>query len=134
MVYTISETEYIRILWQRDSDFCNYGEWIKGASTTPVYLREIPTSATHGLAGYKVVIEEFDPNEKDHAHTSECKHIDYMFEKEVLNSSYLINSETQEKIPFTYSTESDLDFYFSWVSDTLITFKTMRAKSIKNTI
>lgn len=131
MVYTISETEYIRILLQRDSDFCNYGEWVNGDSITPVYLRERPIHATHGLAGYEVYIEEFNPNEKDHVHTSECKHIEYMFEKGVLNSSYLINLETEEKISFTYSTENDLDFYFSWVSDTLIAFKNTEGKIYK---
>lgn len=131
MVYTISETEYIRILWQKDSDFSCYGEWVTGDSITPVYLRECPIHATHGLAGYEVYIEEFNPNEQEHIHTSECKHIYYMFEKGVLNSSYFINLETEEKISFTYSTETDLDFYFSWVSDTLITFKNADGKIYK---
>lgn len=131
MVYTISEAEYIRILWKKDSEFCNYGEWVKGDSVKPIYLREQPIHATHGLAGYEVLIEEFNPNEKEHVHTSACDHINYMFENGVLNSAYLVNLKTQEKIPITYSTEPDVDFYFSWVSDTLIAFKNTEDKIYK---
>lgn len=131
MVYTISEKEHIRILWQRDSDFSCYGEWINGEVVKPVYLREQPIHATHGLVGYEVWIEEFNPDEKEHIHTSECNHTYLNFEKGVLNSSYFINSQTQEKIPYTYSTESNLDFYFSWVSEDFITFKNTSGKIYK---
>ena len=39
-----------------------------------------------------------------------------------MNSSYLINPQTEEKIPITFSIDKDLDFYFSWVAQTYIDF------------
>lgn len=38
MVYTISDKESIRILYNPDSNYHLYGEWIKDQTTTPVHL------------------------------------------------------------------------------------------------
>jgi hypothetical protein len=122
MVYTISDTEYIRILWQASSEFCNYGEWVNGDSVRPVYLR------VELIGGYEAVIEEFNPDEKNHTHNLTCKHTLFKLDKGIANSSCFIEPETEEKIPFTFSTESDLNFNFSWVSDTLISFKNTKGK------
>ena len=80
---------------------------------------------------HEVILFRIDPNEKDHFYSAECDK--FMLDRGVLNSSYIINTETNEEIPITYSTESDLDFYFSWISPTLITFKNTEGKKyIKN--
>lgn len=122
MIYTISENEYIRILCDSNSQFNHYGEWVKGDRTEAVYLEHyVVPSMFPGDGGLDCYIEIFDPTEKDHVHSSTCNHT-YSFEKGVMNSSYLINPKTEEKIPITFSIDKDLDFYFSWVSQTYIDF------------
>lgn len=123
MVYTISENEYIRILCSSNSQFNFYGEWVKGDRTEAVYLEHYvkPSTFAGGDGGLVCDIEIFDPTEKDHVHSSTCNHT-YSFEKGAMNSSYLINPKTEEKIPITFSFDKDLDFYFSWVSQTYIDF------------
>ena len=132
MVYTISENEYIRILQNSNSDFNYYGEWVKGDKTEAVYLEHYvrPSTFAGGDGGLICDIEIFDPTEKDHSCSSSCNHT-YSFEKGAMNSSYLINPKTEEKIPITFSIDKDTDFYFSWVSDTLITFKNAEGKIYK---
>ena len=123
MVYTISENEYIRILYSGNSQFSYYGEWVKGDRTDAVYLEHyVIPSMFPGDGGLVCDIEIFDPTEKEHIHSSSCNHT-YSFEKGAMNSSYLINPKTEEKIPITFSIDKNLDFYFSWVSDTLLAFK-----------
>lgn len=123
MVYTISENEYIRILCNSNSQFNFYGEWVKGDKTEAVYLYHhlMPSMFLHSDGRFDCCIEIFDPTEKDHVHSSSCNHT-YSFEKGAMNSSYLINYKTEEKIPITFSIDNDLDFYFSWVSQTYIDF------------
>ena len=123
MVYTISENEYIRILYNINSPFHLWGEWVKGDKTEAVYLEHYvkPSMFAGGDGGLVCDIEIFDPAEKDHVHSSSCNHT-YSFEKGAMNSSYLINPKTEEKIPITFSIDKDLDFYFSWVSQTYIDF------------
>ena len=123
MVYTISENEYIRILYNINSPFHLWGEWVKGDKTEAVYLEHYlkPSTFAGGDGGLICDIEILDPAEKDHVHSSSCSHT-YSFEKGAMNSSYLINSKTQEKIPITLSMDKNLDFYFSWVSQTYIDF------------
>ena len=122
MVYTISENEYIRILCNSSSQFNFYGEWVKEDRTEAVYLNHyIVPSMFPGDGGLDCYIEIFDPTEKDHVHSSTCNHT-YSFEKGAMNSSYLINPNTEEKIPITFSIDKNLDFYFSWVSQIYIDF------------
>ena len=123
MVYTISENEYIRILYSSNSQFNFYGEWVKGDKTEAIHLEHYvkPSMFAGGDGGLICDIEIFDPTEKDHVHSSSCNHT-YSFEKGAMNSSYLINPKTEEKIPITFSIDKDLDFYFSWVSQTYIDF------------
>ena len=122
MVYTISKNEYIRILYNSNSQFHLYGEWVKEDRTEAVYLNHyIVPSMFPGDGGLDCYIEIFDPTEKDHVHSSTCNHT-YSFEKGAMNSSYLINPNTEEKIPITFSIDKNLDFYFSWVSQTYIDF------------
>lgn len=131
MIYTISENEYIRILYNSNSEFNYYGEWVKEDRTEAVYLEHyVKPSTFPGDGGLVCDIEIFDPTEKDHAHSSSCNHT-YSFEKGAMNSSYLINPNTEEKIPITFSIDKDLDFYFSWVSDTLIAFENSEGKIYK---
>jgi len=122
MVYTISENEYIRILCSSNSQFNFYGEWVMEDRTEAVYLyHHLVPSMFPGDGGLDCYVEIFDPTEKDHVHSSSCNHT-YSFEKGAMNSSYLINPKTEEKIPITFSIDKDLDFYFSWVSQTYIDF------------
>lgn len=122
MVYTISENEYIRILCSSNSQFNFYGEWVMEDRTEAVYLyHHLVPSMFPGDGGLDCYVEIFDPAEKDHVHSSSCNHT-YSFEKGAMNSSYLINSKTEEKIPITFSIDKNLDFYFSWVSQTYIDF------------
>lgn len=123
MVYTISENEYIRILCSSNSQFNHYGEWVKGDRTEAVYLQHYvkPSTFAGSDGGLVCDIEIFDPTEKGHVHSSSCNHI-YSFEKGAMNSSYLINPKTDEKIPITFFVDKSLDFYFSWVSQTYIDF------------
>ena len=132
MFYTISENEYIRILCSSNSQFNFYGEWVKGDKTEAVYLEHYvkPSTFAGGDGGLVCDIEIFDPTEKDHVHSSSCNHT-YSFEKDAMNSSYLINPNTEEKIPITFSIDKNLDFYFSWVSDTLIAFENSEGKIYK---
>ena len=132
MVYTISKNEYIRILYNSNSQFHLYGEWVKGDKTEAVYLEHYvkPSMFAGGDGGLVCDIEIFDPAEKDHVHSSSCNHT-YSFEKGAMNSSYLINPKTEEKIPITFSIDKDLDFYFSWVSQTYIDFFNMNDKIYK---
>ena len=123
MVYTISENEYIRILCNSNSEFNFYGEWVKEDRTEAVYLEHYvrPSTFAGGDGGLVCNIEIFDPSEKDHVCSSSCNHT-YSFEKGAMNSSYLINPKTEEKIPITLSLDENVDFYFSWVSQTYIEF------------
>ncbi len=121
MVYTISENEYIRILCDSNSQFNHYGEWVKGDRTEAVYLEHYVRPSTFGDGGLICDIEIFNPAEKDHVHSSTCSHT-YSFEKGAMNSSYLINPKTEEKIPITFSIDKNVNFYFSWVSQTYIEF------------
>ena len=123
MVYTISENEYIRILCNRNSEFNFYGEWVKEDRTEAVYLEHYvrPSTFAGGDGGLVCNIEIFDPSEKDHVCSSSCNHT-YSFEKGAMNSSYLINPKTEEKIPITLSLDENVNFYFSWVSQTYIEF------------
>lgn len=122
MLYTISENEYIRILCSSNSQFNFYGEWVMEDRTEAVYLyHHLVPSMFLGDGGLDCYVEIFDPTEKDHVHSSSCNHT-YSFEKGAMNSSYLINSKTEEKIPITFSIDKNLDFYFSWVSQTYIDF------------
>ena len=122
MIYTISENEYIRILYSSNSQFSYYGEWIKGDKTEAVYLeRYLVPSMFPGDGGLDCDIVIFDPTEKGHVHSNACNHI-YSFEKGAMNSSYLLNPQTEEKIPITFSVDKNVDFYFSWVSQTYIDF------------
>ena len=122
MLYTISENEYIRILCSSNSQFNFYGEWVMEDRTEAVYLyHHLVPSMFPGDGGLDCYVEIFDPTEKDHVHSSSCNHT-YSFEKGAMNSSYLINSKTEEKIPITFSIDKNLDFYFSWVSQTYIDF------------
>ena len=122
MVYTISENEYIRILCSSNSQFTFYGEWVKEDRTEAVYLQHyVQPSMFPGDGGLVCDIEIFDPTEKNHSCSSSCNHT-YSFEKGAMNSSYLINPKTEEKIPITLSIDKNLDFYFSWVSQTYIEF------------
>ena len=123
MVYTISENEYIRILCSSNSQFHFYGEWVKGDKTEAVYLEHYlkPSTFAGGDGGLICDIEIFDPAEKGHSHSSACSHT-YSFEKGAMNSAYLINPQTEEKIPITLSMDKNLDFYFSWVSQIYIHF------------
>ena len=132
MVYTISKNEYIRILYNSNSQFHLYGEWVKGDKTEAVYLEHYvrPSTFAGGDGGLICNIEIFDPTEKDHVHSSSCNHT-YSFEKGAMNSSYLINPKNEEKIPITFSIDKNLDFYFSWVSDTLIAFENSEGKIYK---
>lgn len=132
MIYTISENEYIRILCNSNSEFNYYGEWVKEDRTEAVYLEHYvqPSTFAGGDGGLVCDIEIFDPTEKDHAHSSSCNHT-YSFEKGAMNSSYLINPKNEEKIPITFSIDKNWDFYFSWVSDTLIAFENSEGKIYK---
>ena len=132
MVYTISENEYIRILCNSNSQFNYYGEWVKGDRTDAVYLEHYvePSTFAGGDGGLVCDIEIFDPTEKEHIHSSSCNHT-YSFEKGAMNSSYLINPKTEEKIPITLSLDENVDFYFSWVSQTYIEFFNMNNKVYK---
>lgn len=122
MIYTISENEYIRILCDSNSQFNHYGEWVKGDRTEAVYLEHyVVPSMFPGDGGLDCYIDVFDPSEKDHIHSSSCNHT-YSFEKGAMNSSYLFNPKTEEKISITFSIDKNLDFYFSWVSQTYINF------------
>ena len=123
MVYTISENEYIRILCDINSQFNYYGEWVKENKTEAVYLEHYikPSTFAGGDGGLVCNIEIFDPAEKDHVHSSSCNHT-YSFEKGAMNSSYLINPKTEEKISITLSIDKNVDFYFSWISQTYIDF------------
>lgn len=123
MVYTISENEYIRILYNSNSPFHLRGEWVKEDKTEAVYLEHYlkPSTFAGGDGGLICDIEIFDPTEKDHVHSNSCNHT-YSFEKGAMNSSYLINPKTEEKIPIALSIDKNLDFYFSWVSQTYIDF------------
>ena len=123
MVYTISENEYIRILYHSNSPFHLCGEWVKGDKTEAVYLEHYlkPSTFAGGDGGLICDIEIFDPAKKGHSHSSACSHT-YRFEKGAMNSSYLINPQTEEKIPITLSMDKNLDFYFSWVSQIYIHF------------
>lgn len=51
MVYTISDKESIRILYNPDSDYHLYGEWIKDQTTTPVRLDADDIPSTFGNGG-----------------------------------------------------------------------------------
>ena len=132
MVYTISENEYIRILCNSNSEFNFYGEWVKEDRTEAVYLEHYvrPSTFAGGDGGLVCNIEIFDPSEKDHVCSSSCNHT-YSFEKGAMNSSYLINPKTEEKIPITLSLDENVDFYFSWVSQTYIEFFNMNNKVYK---
>ena len=121
MIYTISENEYIRILYSGNSQFSYYGEWVKGDRTDAVYLEHYVKPSTGGDGGLVCDIEIFDPTEKEHIHSSSCNHT-YSFEKGAMNSSYLINSKTEEKIPITFSIDKNVNFYFSWVSQIYLDF------------
>ena len=123
MVYTISENEYIRILCNSNSEFNFYGEWVKEDRTEAVYLEHYvrPSMFAGGDGGLVCNIEIFDPSEKDHVCSSSCNHT-YSFEKGAMNSSYLINPKTEEKIPITFSIDKNVDFYFSWVSQIYLDF------------
>lgn len=122
MVYTISKNEYIRILYNSNSQFHLYGEWVMEDRTEAVYLyHHLLPSMFPGDGGLDCYVEIFDPTEKDHVHSSSCNHT-YSFEKGAMNSSYLINYKTEEKIPITFSIDKNLDFYFSWVSQIYIDF------------
>ena len=123
MVYTISDEEFIRILYDPDSDFHLYGEWIKSDKATPVYLIEeaVPSMFAFGDGPYTVSIETFDPDEKIHVHTGECNH-SWKFDKGALNSSEIKNPATGEVIPVTYSSENDEEYLPGWVSDVLLSF------------
>ena len=103
MVYTISDKESIRILYNPDSDYHLYGEWIKDQTTTPVRLDADNIPSTFGNGGYVVSIYTFDPDEKDATYASEK---DWDFNKGALNSSEIRNAATGETIPVTYSCES----------------------------
>jgi len=122
MVYTISENEYIRILCDSNSQFNHYGEWVKGDRIEAVYFEHyVVPSMGPGDGGLDCYIEIFDPSEKDHVHSNSCNHT-YNFEKGAMNSSYIVNPKTEEKIPITFSIDKNVDFYFSWVSQTYINF------------
>ena len=123
MVYTISENEYIRILYNINSPFHLCGEWVKSDKTEAVYLEHYlkPSTFAGGDGGLICDIEIFDPLETGHVHSSSCNHT-YRFEKGAMNSSYLINPKTEEKISITLSMDKNLDFYFSWVSQIYIDF------------
>lgn len=123
MVYTISENEYIRILYSGNSQFSYYGEWVKGDRTDAVYLEHYvkPSTFAGGDGGLVCDIEIFDPTEKEHIHSSSCNHT-YSFEKGAMNSSYLINPKTEEKIPITFSIDKNVNFYFGWVSQIYLDF------------
>lgn len=121
MVYTISDKESIRILYNPDSDYHLYGEWIKDQTTTPVHLDadNIPSTFSCSDGGYVVSIKTFDPDEKDATYASEK---DWICNKGVLNSSEIRNAATGETIPVTYSCESGGEYHPSWVSDVLLSF------------
>ena len=123
MVYTISENEYIRILYNINSPFHLWGEWVKGDKTEAVYLEHYlkPSTFAGGDGGLICNIKVFDPAETSHL-LSNTYNYKYSFEKGAMNSSYLINSQTEEKIPITLSMDKNLDFYFSWVSQIYIHF------------
>ena len=123
MVYTISENEYIRILYNINSPFHLWGEWVKGDKTEAVYLEHYlkPSTFAGGDGGLICNIKVFDPAETSYPLSNTHSHT-YSFEKGAMNSSYLINPQTEEKIPITLSTDKNLDFYFSWVSQTYIDF------------
>ena len=121
MVYTISENECIRILYDHDSPFHYYGEWIKGEKVTAVQFYRQPIHSTAGPVGLEVHIDIFYPDEEIHICSSECNHT-WVFDKGALNSTNISNPKTGETLPIKYSAESDLDFYFSWVSQTYIDF------------
>ena len=118
MVYTISENEYIRILCDSDSQFNFYGEWVRGNKTEAVYLEHYvrPSTFAGGDGGLVCVIQILDPSD-----LNACNHT-YSFEKGAMNSSYLINPKTEERIPITFSIDKNVDFYFSWVPQTYIDF------------
>lgn len=126
MVFTISDTEQIKILNQENSDFNFYGEWITGGNPTPVYIFVDYTHGTNGYAGADVILRYFYPDEKDHVITKGEK--SFRFEKDVQNSSYLLNFDTKEKIAITYSTESIDSYQPSWISDILLSFKDVKEK------
>lgn len=123
MVYTISENECIRILYDHDSQFHYYGEWIKGEAVTAVQFYRQPIHSTAGPVGLEVYIDIFYPDEEIHVCSSECNHT-WVFDKGALNSKNISNPKTGETLPIKYSAESDLNFYFSWVSQTWIDFIT----------
>ena len=64
MVYTISDKESIRILYNPGSDYHLYGEWIKDQTTTPVHLEahNVPSTFSCSDGGYHVSIYTFDPD------------------------------------------------------------------------
>ena len=69
MVYTISENEYIRILYSGNSQFSYYGEWVKEDRTEAIYFEHHlrPSTCAGGDGGLICVIQIFDPAEKDHS-------------------------------------------------------------------
>lgn len=121
MVYTISDKESIRILYNPGSDYHLYGEWIKDQTTTPVRLKAYNTPSTFSCSDgpYNVSIYTFDPDEKDATYASEKN---WDFNKGALNSSEIRNAATGETIPVTYSCESGGEYRPSWVSDVLLSF------------
>jgi hypothetical protein len=121
MVYTISENEYIRILCDSNSQFNYYGEWVKGDITEAVRFTHYVNPFTYSGGGRICDIKIFDPSEKDHGLSGPNTRT-YDFEKGAMNSSYLIDCKTEEKIPITFSIDKNVDFYFSWVSQTYIDF------------
>lgn len=120
MVYTISDTESVRILYHPTSDFHLYGEWIKNNRATPVYLHERTIHSTAGATGYKVYLEVFDPNEPEHICSQACTHT-YCFDKGALNSTYF-SGANGEQISFIYSEEARTTPDFSWISKPLLSF------------
>lgn len=128
MVYTISDKESIRILYNPGSNYHLYGEWIKVQTTTPVRLDADNIPSTFGNGGYVVSIYTFDPDEKDSTYASEK---DWIFNKGVLNSSEIRNAATGETIPVTYSCESGGEYHPSWVSDVLLSFAESDGKNTR---
>ncbi len=122
MVFTISDTECIKILSQKDSDFHAYGEWITGDGSRPVRLSEhIEPRGCGGSSVSGMNLEFFSPEERSHTVTGDEKV--YWFEKNAREISYITELKSGEKIPVTYSAEPAENYRPRWVSERLLSFE-----------
>lgn len=122
MIFTISDTECIKILSQKDSAFHGYGEWITGDSSRPVRLSEhIESRGCGGSSISGMDLGFFNPEERSHTVTGDEKV--YWFEKNAREISYITELKSGEKIQVTYSAEPAENYRPRWVSERLLSFE-----------